>query len=145
MNNRPWLGDRESPTSPNISNSLRSQELFGYSARLLRCAQSDFLLPVPTKTTTKPKGLVAVFVAGGQGVEPQLTDSKSGVLPLDDPPTIYKVNITKFSKKYTYLNGFNKSNRKILERSERFFPLDDPPTISQNLLYQQTKNMNIRS
>jgi hypothetical protein len=84
-------------------------------------------------------------VAGGQGVEPQLTDSKSGVLPLDDPPTIYKVNITKFSKKYTYLKGFNESNRKVLEQSERFFPLDDPPTISQNLLYQQTKNMNIRS
>ena len=69
------------------------------------------------------------ILAGGQGVEPQLTDSKSGVLPLDDPPIIDKVNITKFSKISTYVNGLSESNRKVPERSERFFPLDDPPTI----------------
>ena len=28
----------------------------------------SILIPVPTKTTTKPKGLVAVFVAGGVGI-----------------------------------------------------------------------------
>jgi hypothetical protein len=27
------------------------------------------------------------------------------------------------------VNGLSESNRKVPERSERFFPLDDPPTI----------------
>lgn len=31
-------------------------------------------------------GLPAPVLAGGQGFEPQLTDPKSVVLPLDDPP-----------------------------------------------------------
>lgn len=48
----------------------------------------SIFIPAPTKTTTKPKGLVAVFVAGGQGFEPQLPHPECEVLPLDDPPII---------------------------------------------------------
>ena len=32
-----------------------------------------------------------IVLAGGQGFEPQLTDSKSAVLPLDDPPAVMVV------------------------------------------------------
>ena len=37
-------------------------------------------------------------MAGGQGVEPQLPHPECGVLPLDDPPTIYEYYKAKFSK-----------------------------------------------
>jgi hypothetical protein len=35
-------------------------------------------------------GVPAPALAGGQGFEPQLTDPKSVVLPLDDPPSATK-------------------------------------------------------
>lgn len=37
------------------------------------------------------------FTAGGEGFEPPSTDSESGVLPLDEPPTVLDLlNLTKY-------------------------------------------------
>lgn len=35
-------------------------------------------------------GITAFGVAGGLGFEPRFPESKSGVLPLDDPPTSHE-------------------------------------------------------
>ena len=39
------------------------------------------------------------MLAGVQGLEPRSTGPKPGVLPLDDTPIIYQINISNFGKK----------------------------------------------